>query len=96
MRKKTTPKEDGFDYNEIIRILGEEKIERLHFILGSAALSFAAVNGMIRRKKIIESIQEGEPIPKIAERLGVSKMTVYRHLKNKKLSNRFWKNVTTH
>ncbi|MBS1658892.1 MAG: helix-turn-helix domain-containing protein [Bacteroidetes bacterium] len=87
MRKKTTPKEDGFDYNEIIRILGEEKVEQLHFILGSTTISMAAVKSIIRRQKILSCLNEGESVPKIASRLGVSRMTVYRHLKNQKLNN---------
>ena len=68
-------------YQEIIELLGEEKVERIYFIMGSAKVSFATIRKLIREKRILESINDGFPFQKIALKDRVSKMTVYRYIR---------------
>lgn len=78
---KTTRDDMVEEYRALIRVLGEEKIEKAYFILRSMKISFATMRNFIRNQKIMNSIKEGIPPDKIASTNGVSKMTVYRHLK---------------
>ncbi len=81
---KPSSKEADVKHDEIIRILGEEKIEKLYSLLGSQKFSVAAVMNFIKKKKIISYIKTGMPFGKIASQTGTTKMTVYRYLKNVK------------
>ena len=69
-------------YNRIIQILGEDKIEQLYALLGSEKFSIARLRNIIKRKKIVNSIKAGEPCQKIISRIGGSRATVYRYMKN--------------
>jgi len=79
---KSLSEKPAVKYNEIIRILGEQRIERLYSILGSQRFSIAAVKNIIRRKKIINSIREGAPIRKIISQARASRRTIYRYMEN--------------
>jgi len=79
---KLLSKEYLIKYDEIIESLGEEKIEQLYFIMGSEKFSVATIKNIIKKRKIISSIKEGIPFQKIASQIGVSKMTIYRYLKD--------------
>lgn len=76
-----TLKDSNWKYKEVINLIGEEKIQRLHSIIGSEKISFATILHFIRNEKISSAIQNGIPFKKIALAVGVSKMTVYRNLK---------------
>ena len=45
--------EDIAKYNEVIKILGEEKIDKLYFIMGAQRFSIATVKYIIKKKKIL-------------------------------------------
>ena len=69
-------------YLELIEFVGEEKIERLYLIMGSTKFSFAMVRNFLKKRKILNSIHDGNSCKKTARQCGVSKMTVYRYLNN--------------
>ncbi len=74
--------------NEIIRILGAKRIERIYSIVGSKPVSFSYLNYVIRKIKIEHELKLKRPVMKIAKKLGISRMTVYRSLgRNKKSFN---------
>ncbi|MCY7410858.1 MAG: hypothetical protein LH473_11335 [Chitinophagales bacterium] len=50
MKTKNNAQEPGINYGAIIKILGEEKIEKLHFI-DSATFSIATMKNIIKEDK---------------------------------------------
>ncbi|MBK9730423.1 MAG: hypothetical protein IPO83_03895 [Chitinophagaceae bacterium] len=81
---KTLSENNTKKFKEIIDLLSEKKVEKLYFLIGPEKFSFAALRHFIRDEKIKNAIKDGLPRQKIATTYGVSKMTVYRHLKNGK------------
>jgi len=58
--------ETGDKYNQLITLLGEKKIEKLHYIMGSEKISFAALRNFIKRREIVNAIKERADISIIA------------------------------
>ena len=85
--------EDIAKYNEVIKILGEEKIDKLYFIMGAQRFSIATVKYIIKKKKILSSIKNGTPVNKMISQIGSSNTAIYRYLQNgSKKNSRFEKN----
>ena len=76
------PEEPADRYNEIIRILGEDRIEQLFFLIGPQKFSLAKAKNIIRQKKVLNLIKDGVPFRKIRQQLGCGKTTIYRYSKS--------------
>ena len=64
---------------EIITILGAEKVEKLYEYLGSKKISFAALHALLLKKQICEALKSNKiSFSVLAKKLGVSRMTLYR------------------
>lgn len=79
---------------EIISILGKDNIEKIHSVTGGKKISFALLKRILLYQLINEEIERGGSFVSIAEKYGVSKMTIYRMEQNLRKSNRNEKNVT--
>lgn len=67
---------------KLIEILGEEKINKMHELIKSKPVSFSTLRFMIRREKILEDIRLGKSIKDLVNKHHISKMTIYRLIKN--------------
>lgn len=64
--------------NELIHLLGEEKVQQAVEIVGAEKISFVHLSSCIRRRHILEALEQGGSFAQIAQRFCVSRMTVYR------------------
>jgi|GEM_PF-3150726 len=79
------------EYNQkklmnIIKCLGEEKVNQLYHYLGSEKISFATLKHLIKEQKIRDAISNNMSVRKITGMFKVSKKTVYRKLNENKVS----------
>jgi DNA-binding XRE family transcriptional regulator len=70
---------------EIISILGEDKIKEVYSLTSCQPISFAALIKIIKFKEVEKELDNSEPLNKIARKTGVSKKTIYKIFKNKLL-----------
>ncbi len=73
--------------NRLIEILGEDRINQIFELVKSKPVSFSTLKFMIRRKNILKDIRDGKSVTEIVKQYGLSKMTVYRLIKNNGKSN---------
>lgn len=67
---------------ELILILGEKRIVRVHKVLGSIPISFAMLLKVLYKRKMLTKLKSGKfkTVGVFAKKHGISKRTVYRAL----------------
>jgi len=73
---------------EAIKALGADKVEKLYQIFGSEKIPIASIYKLLIKEKFLELFDGKKPIAKIAIEMKVSKMTLYRLLKENKNNNK--------
>lgn len=74
-------------YQEIIDLLGIETVEKMYRLLGPEKISAATLMKIIVEHKIILSLKKYSSVKKVAKENYVSRMTIYRILKGKKIKS---------
>jgi len=78
-------------YLQVINTIGIEKVQQLYLMLGTERISIAALHRMVVRSNFKSALNGKLPVRRLAEKLKVSRMTVYRYMKK---SNTTAENVT--
>lgn len=73
---------------DLIILLGEERIRKAVAILGTEKVSFPFLLLSLRRRCIIKALQTEHSIARIAKQFAVSRMTVYRIYRGQKKSQK--------
>ncbi len=73
--------------SKLIEILGEDRINMVYELMKSKPVSFSTLRFMLKRKKIMLEISDGKSVKDIIKAYNLSKMTIYRLIKNNGKNN---------